>query len=121
MVVLDTNVVIDYLIGKENIVKIVDSYAEDELSITFVNEYELLKHNRRRNLENAIRNLRVHHSSEAAALAAAKAYQSLKLSGKMVSDSDLLIFGLCVANNEILITQDKDFANLESESVLLIE
>ncbi len=41
MVVLDTNIIIDYLIGKENIVKEVDSYNKDELAITFVNEYEL--------------------------------------------------------------------------------
>ena len=121
MVVLDTNVVIDYLIGKENIVWEVDSYNKDELSITFVNEYELLKHKNRGILEDAVQNLKIYHSNDLAASAAAKAYQELKSTGRMMSDKNPLIFGVCVANNEILITQDRAFANLESEFIKIVK
>ena len=112
----DTNVVIDYLIGKENIVWEVDSYNKDELSITFVNEYELLKQKNRGILEDAVQNLKIYHSNDLAASAAAKAYRELKSTGRMMSDKNLLIFGVCVANYEILITQDRTFRILRANS-----
>ena len=120
MVELDTNVIIDYLIGKEDI-REVDSYRKDGLSITFVNEYELLKNTNRKIMEDVVRNLRVYHSNDLAASESAKAYQKLKSSGKMISDNDLLIFGIYVANEEILITQDKAFAHFGSKNVKIMQ
>ena len=84
MVELDTNVIIDYLIGKEDI-REVDSYRKDGLSITFVNEYALLKNTNRKIMEDVVRNLRVYHSNDLAASESAKAYQKLKSSGKMIA------------------------------------
>ncbi len=121
MVVLDTNVIIDYLIGKEDIVREVDSHRKDDLSITFVNEYELLKNTNRKIMEDVVRNLRVYHSNDLAASESAKAYQKLKSSGKMISDNGLLIFGICVANDETLITQDKAFAYFGSKNVKIMQ
>ena len=121
LVVLDTNVIIDYLIGKEDVVMEVNSYRKNELSTTFVNEYELLKNASRKIMEDVIQNLRVYHSNDSSAKAAAKAYQELKSSGKMMSDNDLLIFGICVANDEVLITQDKAFAYLRSRNVKIMK
>ena len=120
LVVLDTNVIIDYLIGKEDAVREVNSYRKNDLSTTFVNEYELLKNTNRKIMEDVIQNLRVYHSTDLSARAAAKAYQELKLSGKMMSDNDLLIFGICVANDEVLITQDKAFSYLRSRNVKIM-
>ena len=54
LVVLDTNVIIDYLIGKEDAVREVNSYRKNDLSTTFVNEYELLKNTSRKIMEDAI-------------------------------------------------------------------
>ncbi len=121
MVVLDTNVIIDYLIGKKDAVREVNSYRKNDLSTTFVNEYELLKNASRKIMEDAIQNLRVYHSNDMSVRAAAKAYLELKSIGKMMSDSDLLIFGICVANDEILITQDKAFAYLRSSNVKILK
>ena len=119
--VLDTNVIIDYLIGKEEIVKEVNSYRKNDLSTTFVNEYELLKNASRKIMEDVIQNLRLYHSNDLSARVAAKAYQELKSSGKMMSDNDLLIFGICVANDEVLITRDKTFAYRRSNIVKIIK
>ena len=121
LVVLDTNVIIDYLIGKKDAVREVNSYRKNDLSTTFVNEYELLKNASRKIMEDAIQNLRVYHSNDMSVRAAAKAYLELKSIGKMMSDSDLLIFGICVANDEILITQDKAFAYLRSSNVKIFK
>ena len=121
LVVLDTNVIIDYLIGKEDAVREVNSYRKDDLSTTFINEYELLKNASREIMEDAIQNLRVYHSNDMSARAAAKTYLELKSIGKMMSDSDLLIFGICVANDEILVTQDKAFAYLRSSNIKILK
>ena len=121
LVVLDTNVIIDYLIGKEEVVKEVNSYRKNDLSTTFVNEYELLKNASRKIMEDVIQNLRLYHSNDLSAKVAAKAYKELKSSGKMMSDNDLLIFGICVANDEVLITQDKAFAYLRSSNVKIMK
>ncbi len=121
LVVLDTNVIIDYLIGKEEVVREVNSYGENDLSTTFVNEYELLKNASRKIMEVVIQNLRVYHSNDLSVREAAKAYQELKSTGKMMSDNDLLIFGICVVNDEVLITQDKAFAYLRSRNVKIMK
>ncbi|MCL4379255.1 MAG: type II toxin-antitoxin system VapC family toxin [Candidatus Marsarchaeota archaeon] len=121
MVVLDTNVIIDFLEGKEKVVAAINKHAPSELATTFVNQYELLKHSSKERSEEPLSNLLVYQSSETAMHNAAKAYKQLKSSGKIISDNDLMIFGVCVANNEILLTQDKGFLHLDSERVKLIE
>lgn len=121
LVVLDTNVIIDYLIGKEDVVREINSYRKDELSTTFVNVYELLKNASRKIMEDVIQNLRVYQSNELSAREAANAYNELRSIGKMMSDSDLMIFGICVANDEVLITQDKAFAYLRSTNVKIMK
>ena len=113
--------IIDYLIGKEDVVKEVNSYRKGDLSTTFVNQYELLKNTSRKIMEDVIQNLRLYHSDDLSVRASAKAYQDLKSSGKMMSDNDLLIFGVCIANDEVLITQDKAFAYLKSKNVKIIK
>ncbi len=121
MVVLDTNIIIDYLLGKENIVKVVDNYPSDDLSMTFVNKYELLKHEHRKELEEAAASLQTYHSTEGAILAASEAYQRMRSIGKMMTDNDLLIFGVCVDNDESLLTQDKAFRFLNDQRIRVIE
>lgn len=108
--VLDTNEIVDYLIGKEDLVMEVNSDRKSDLPYTFVNEYELLENANRKIMEDVIQNLRVYHSNNSSAKASAKACQELKSSGKIISDNELLIFGTCVANDKVLLTQDKAFA-----------
>ena len=72
-------------------------------------------------MEDVVRNLRVYHSNDLAASESSKAYQKLKSSGRIISDNGLLIFGICVANDEILITQDKAFAYFGSKNVKIMQ
>jgi predicted nucleic acid-binding protein len=120
MVVLDTNVLIDFLMGKEKVVAAVSKYAPSELATTFINEYEMLKYENREGFEKAFENLLMYGSNESCIEAAARAYRELKSKGASMSDSDLLIFGTCVANNETLLTQDKGFENLHDKRITII-
>lgn len=121
MVVLDTDVIIDYLLGRDRVVAAVNAYAPSELSTTFINQYELLKYEGRRYLDEAMDNLAIHQSSGSAARAAADAYRMLKAGGKTMSDNDLMVFGICVASNETLLTQDGGFRELHDSRVVVLE
>jgi predicted nucleic acid-binding protein len=121
MVILDTSVIVDFLLGKHKIVEAVNRYQSFELATTFVNIYELLKYKGRTYLEKPIENLLVYHSSGLSIRESSSAYKMTKVRGKLISDSDLLIFGVAIANGETILTQDKDFKNLGSERVVLIE
>lgn len=121
MVVLDTNVIIDFLEGKERIVAAIKKYPSIELATTFVNQYELLKYAGRKGFEEALENLFVYNSSQPSSAAAANAYRQLKAHGKTLSDNDLMVFGVCVANNEILVTQDRGFEALASDRIIVIK
>jgi len=52
---------------------------------------------------------------------AAKAYKLMYAKGRPMSDNDLIIYGVCVTNGEILLTQDEDFLNLESKLIKIIK
>ena len=49
-----------------------------------------------------------------------KAYKKLKEKGKMVNELDVLIVGIAAANNETLITKDKDFLKFESAKIIVL-
>ena len=46
-------------------------------------------------------------------------YRKLSESGRMINELDLLIAGISAANNEVLITRDKDFGKLKSDSIVI--
>ena len=51
---------------------------------------------------------------------AVKAYKKLKEKGKMVNELDVLIAGIAAANNETLITKDKQFVNSKSAKIIVL-
>ncbi len=63
----------------------------------------------------------MYQSSEEAVGEAAKAYVLKAAKGKRMSDNDLIIYGICVANNEILLTEDRAFGNLQNDFIKLID
>ena len=121
MVVLDTNVIIGFLRGKTDVVEALNKYDPSELATTFVNQYELLKYMPRRELEKSIKNLTVYQLSEDSVASSSDAFKMLKEQGNLISDNDLLIFGVCAANDEVLLTLDKDFAKLHSNRIILLK
>lgn len=51
---------------------------------------------------------------------AVKAHKKLAEKGKMINEFDVLIAGIVAANNETLITKDKDFLNFESAKIIVL-
>ncbi|BCU67993.1 hypothetical protein HS7_14300 [Sulfolobales archaeon HS-7] len=44
---------------------------------------------------------------------AANMHKTLKGNGKIKSDSDILIASIVIANNEVLLTKDRDFQDIK--------
>ena len=125
MVVLDTSIVIDYLEGKKTVVEIVDRYSESsKVTITFITEYELLKYKGDkigRTIWDIVSSFQVLHSDDSAAVLAALIYKNLKGHGKLINENDILLAGICLANDEILLTGNLDFAKIDNKNIIVIK
>ena len=123
LTIFDTNIVIDYLKGNKKAVDTVKKYSPEGIAITFINEYELLRYGEIEKIENVfetlISKIKVYHTTDEAAIKSAQIYKRLKEKGNLVGENDIIIAGICFANNETLITNDNDFKRLETDSIII--
>ncbi len=124
MTFLDTSVIIDFLSGDEKIVSLIkDLIAKEQIKTTTITEYELLKHKseiRRHAAETFLSGVTVYPFDSASAKKAASIYEKLSETGKMINENDLFIVGISLANDELLLTRDKKFSNVDHEKIRLI-
>jgi predicted nucleic acid-binding protein len=100
-----------------------DLFAKEQIKTTNITEYELLKHKseiRRHAAEIFLSGVTVCPFDRNSAKRAASLYEKLESTGKMINENDLLIAGISLANNEILLTRDKKFANVDDERIKII-
>jgi len=121
MVVLDTSILIHYLHGNKRIVGIVDDYlSKERVSITCINEYELLKGSHSADAEllhGFISTFNVYWMNQHSLEFASEIYKKLKGRGKTIDDADILIAGMVFANGETLLTADRDFEQIDSKQI----
>ena len=124
MTFLGTSVIIDFLSGDEKIVSLMkDLFGKEQIKTTTITEYELLKHKseiRRYAAEIFLSGVTVCSFDRNSAKRAASLYEKLESTGKMINENDLFIAGISLANNEILLTRDKKFANVDDERIKII-
>jgi tRNA(fMet)-specific endonuclease VapC len=124
MACLDTSVIISILKGDESIRRIIETYKEmGYMTTTVITEYELLKHTDKVKKEIArefINSIRIYPFDRVAAIEASKIFEKLRHFGKMINENDILIAGIAMANNELLITRDKKFNNMNNEKIIVI-
>lgn len=120
---LDTDTIIYFLKGDENIIKKVESTVPAQLYTSVINCAELLfgannsdykKHNLRM-VNGLISNLSVISLDIGAAKIFGELKAYLKKKGELIADMDLLIASIAIAGNYILITNNtKHFARIKS-------
>ncbi len=124
MTLLDTSVIIDFLAGDQKIVPIVQKLADqDSIKTTSITEYELLKHKtklKKQLAEEFLSEITVYPFDSAAAKEAAKLFEELRYSGRMVNENDLLIAGIAIANNEVLLTRDQKLGNVGKKNIIIV-
>ena len=124
MTFLDTSVIIDFLAGDEKIVALVKETSEKEdIKTTTITEYELLRHKtkiRKQAAEKFLSGVTVCSFDRASARKAASLYEKLREAGKMINENDLLIAGISLANEEVLLTRDQKFGNIDDPKIRIV-
>lgn len=124
MVVFDTTIIVDALRNNKAALNSIESYTGKEpVAITIISKYEILRGVTKKQallVSELLRRFVILDFTEDALNEAVKVYQMLSAKGKMISELDIMIAGITAANNEVLITKDKDFLNLESNTIRVL-
>jgi hypothetical protein len=119
MTIFDTDIMIDYLNGKERAAGIIAEHGGDGVAITAVTGYELVKGYKDRQEEAALGELfervTIYPLDRASMKIAGEMYRRLRREGKLKKEADVLIAGIAAANSKLLVTDDKDFYALEED------
>jgi len=121
---LDTNIISYYLKGIENLKEKITSNI-DSLSISIISYYEIISGlqsidaNKRINeFEKFCKLIDIINLDKASILASCKIYASLKKSGRLIDDIDILIAGIALSNNLVMITDNAEhFGRIEGLKV----
>jgi predicted nucleic acid-binding protein len=124
MVVFDSSIIISALRKEKTTLDLIESFSQKEqIAITVVSKYEILRGATEKNVDSVSEFLNqfVIYDFEAYAITEiVRAYQKLKTKGKMVNELDIIIAGIAAANNETLLTKDKDFLNFGSTKIVVL-
>jgi len=124
MVLIDTNIIVDLIAGDKQIIALLNKLVEkEEIKTSTITEYELLKHKNRLKkqlAEDFLSEIIIIPFDRAAARKSALLFNKLKESGKMINENDLLIAGICLANDEVLLTRDQKFGNIDDANIKIV-
>ncbi len=115
--IIDTNVLINAVKGNSSAKRVLDKHSGEKASITVINRYEFLRGvlgsrlnpAKREKLLELLDRFKVYEFTSRTAYHCAEVYCKLKGRGSLVNELDILILGICIENNEVLITSDRDF------------
>ena len=121
---LDTNIISYYLKGIENLKEKITSNI-DSLSISIISYYEIVSglqsidaNKRITEFEKFCKLIDIINLDKASILASCKIYASLKKSGKLIDDIDILIAGIALSNNLVMVTDNTEhFERIEGLKV----
>ena len=124
MVIFDTSVLVDAIKKKKAARALIESYSGKELiATTIINKYEVLRGVAQKD-ENLVSEwldqFIIYDFEDSAQREAVAIYKGLVAKGKIVSEFDVLIAGISTANNETLVTSDKDFLNLQNPRIIVL-
>jgi predicted nucleic acid-binding protein len=121
---LDTSVIIDFLVGDEKIIAIVkEILTKESIRTTTITEYELLRYKskiRKHAAERFLSGATVISFDRTAAKESAQLFEELQIAGKMINENDLLIAGISLVKNEILLTRDKKLGDTGKDNIKLV-
>lgn len=129
--IVDTDILIDYLRGEEKASKLIDHYKSDRsVETTDINVFELYhgtykSKNTTRNLPNLkglLNRIKVYSSSEDSMEIAGKLAAELETDGEKIGAKDILISGIALIQNRPILTYNrKHFKKVDDIEILETE
>jgi tRNA(fMet)-specific endonuclease VapC len=124
MVIFDTSIIVDASRKKQEAIDLIESYiGKEEIATTVISKYEMLRGVTEHDasfVSQLLEKFVIYDFEDYVVKGVVEAYKKLAQKGKMINELDLIIAGIALANNETLITKDKDFLNFESEKIIVI-
>ena len=124
MVIFDTSLIVDAARKEKKALDLIESYFDKEqIATTIITKYEMLRGATKKDenfVSELLKQFVTFDFGEDASKEAMKAYQKLNEKGKMINELDIIIAGIATANNQTLITKDKDFLNFGSNKIIVI-
>ena len=124
MVIFDSSIIIDVLRKKKTAKNLLESYSEKEqIGTSVISKCEILRGTNEKDIDlvsGLLSQFVIYDFDYSVVKDAVKAHKKLADKGKMVNELDVLIAGVASANNETLITKDKDFLNFESAKIIVL-
>ncbi len=124
MVIFDTSLIVDAARKEKKALDLIESYSDKEqIATTIITKYEMLRGATKKDenfVSELLKKFVTFDFGEDASNEAVKAYQKLSEKGKMINELDIIIAGIAAANNQTLITKDKDFLNFENNKIIVI-
>lgn len=124
LICVDTDIIIDHLIGKGTGVKTFERIIKKEIPFTtHINRFELLCGARNDKeveiINECLLGFTILPFDEPSSHEAARVYRELKAQGNLVGVRDILIAGIALANDLIFATKNvKDFKNVQGLKIL---
>ncbi len=124
MVVLDTSIVIDLLKGRAKAAEIIRPYeGKEKIAITVLSRYELLrcaKKPDRFKILGFLDSVKVYSLGELEFDRAVDIFKELSSRGNIINEFDILIAAIALANNETLLSFDKDFKGIKNDKIRVV-
>ena len=118
---LDSDIIIDFLRGKEDAVNYIKN-TNDELATTTINVFEVYfggyKIGKIKDLDEFFSSLKILNLDFNSSKKAAEIASRLSKEGKQIEVKDLLIASICLVNNCVLVTSNvKHFSRIEGLTI----
>ncbi|QKR00766.1 type II toxin-antitoxin system VapC family toxin [Metallosphaera tengchongensis] len=120
MTVLDSNVIIRVMKGDKSTLEAVKSLS-DVVGTTVFNVYEILRSKYSSKVSQYFEEIVIYPFTIKEAVIASHIYRELSSRGKVKGEVDILISSIVKANNETLITYDRDFYDISKVSKINVE
>jgi predicted nucleic acid-binding protein len=124
MVIFDTSLLIDAMKGVKMAIASIESYrGKEDAGITVITKYELLRGVRKMDsimLALLIDSMDLYELKENGLQRTIEIYKGLDARGKLINELDILIAGIAEANNQVLVTTDKHFVNIQSNNIIVL-
>jgi len=125
MVILDTSVMVDVSRKKKYALDLIASYQEKErVSTTIITQYEMLRgapESYINYIADLLNRFVILDFGTDALDETVKIYKKLKERGTLINELDIMIAGITATSKQTLITKDKDFLNLESDKIIVLQ
>lgn len=118
MYILDSSILIEIINNTKRAELIHNTIGNLPVVTTSICLHEILSGNFNKQekfiMENILSNIETLPHTQEAAQIGAEIFKELKEKGNIINEFDILIAGICKANNATLITLDKDFAKINN-------